>query len=111
MQDRIQDTTKETIVNKDDLIIQMLQDIKNAQAAQLAQLNNLYAEHTILKTEIGTMKNGYEPHQVTQMLHWLDKKMKEDEHVHLDIKKSFINWIVPGLLSLLMVGIYVFFNH
>lgn len=106
MQDKVLEN-KEIIVNKDDLIIQMLQDIKNAQASQLALINSLNAEHTILKGDVITMKNGYEPYEITQMLHWVDKKMKDDESVHVDIKKSLINWIVPALLTLMVAGAFI----
>ena len=91
----------------EDLILSMLKEIREDQKAIVTQLNDLNKLQNIMKTELEISRNGYTPHEVVELLHWVsDQKIKEEKRNEI-IRSAFINWLVPILATSALVGLFV----
>lgn len=82
-----------------DLILNTVKDIHNDQKVILERL-------TKIETDLLITKNGYKPHEVVELLHYVDE-LKTKENTRNDaIRKAVISWIVPILLTSVSIGIY-----
>jgi hypothetical protein len=61
-----------------------------------------------LKSDLEASRNGYTPHEVVEMLHWIDDQMTKQEKQNDNIKSAFVSWIVPILASATVAGLILF---
>ncbi len=93
--------------NDDDLLLQLVREIHDDQKEVVKSINQLTLAHAELKGELEASRNGYSPHEVVKMLHWIDNQMKNEEKQTDNIKSAFISWLVPILSSALFVGLFI----
>ena len=82
----------------DDLILQTLKEIRDDQKIIVQKVTRMEKDWEI-------SINGYEPHQVVELLHWVNEQKNKEEKRGEAIRKAIINWITPILLSGLILGI------
>lgn len=87
----------------EDLILGILKEIRNDQKIMMDKLNNV-------TNELGIIKNGYTPHEVVELLHFVDELKKKEESRNDTIRKAVINWATPILLSILFFGILNYYK-
>lgn len=104
------ETIKANMANNHDLVVTMLEQITHNQHELNVKVSQVTREHNTLMGEIATIKNGYQPYQITQMLHWVENKKRSEEESHYHVKKSFINWLVPLLSIAVVIGMIVVFS-
>lgn len=80
------------------IILVMLQEIRDDQKQMVKKLNDLAIEMEI-------SRNGYTPHQIVEMLHWVAEQKEKSEKQSENIRRAIISWIVPVLLSAVVIGI------
>lgn len=94
-------------MNNEELILGLVREIHDDQKGVVQSINELKIAQEQLKSEIAASRNGYEPHEVVTMLHWVDEQMKKEQKQNDNIKTALINWIVPILASALVVGLAI----
>lgn len=88
----------------DDLILQTLKEIRDDQKLIVEKV-------TRMDRDLEISRNGYEPHEVVELLHWVhDQKTKEAKRGEA-IRKAVINWVTPILLSGLVLGLIQYINR
>lgn len=83
---------------QEELILQMLKEIRDDQKTIMSRL-------TRIDTDLEISRNGYKPHEIVALLHYVDDLKKREENRNKTIVRSVINWVVPMLLSSLVIGI------
>lgn len=82
----------------EDIILQTLKEIRDDQKIIMEKVTRLERDWQI-------SINGYEPHQVVGLLHWVnEQKIKEQKRDDI-FRKAVINWFTPILLSGVVLGI------
>jgi hypothetical protein len=71
-------------------------------------INTLTLQQAQLKSDLEASRNGYTPHEVVEMLHWIDDQMTKQEKQNDNIKSAFVSWIVPILASATVAGLILF---
>jgi hypothetical protein len=94
-------------MNNEEMILKLVTEIHDDQKQIVKTMNQLGIDHVLLKAEIQASRNGYEPHEVVQMLHWIDSQMTNQNKQSDNIKKAITGWLVPGLLVALVVGLII----
>lgn len=82
----------------EDLILQILTEIRTDQKAIMEKLN-------AVTNDVSTIKNGYSPHEVVELLHFVDALKKKEENKSETIRKAVINWVTPIILSATLFGL------
>lgn len=95
-------------MNNEELLLQLVREIHDDQKAVVKSVTDLTIAHNSLKNDIEAGRNGYSPHEVVAMLHWVDDQMAKQEKQNDNIKSAFISWLVPILASSLVVGLALF---
>lgn len=85
------------------IILVMLHEIRDDQKQMVKKLNDLTIEMEI-------SRNGYTPHQVVELLHWVEDQKVKEERRNDHIKRAVIGWIVPTILSATIVGIFMLYQ-
>ena len=93
--------------NEDDLLLQLVREIHDDQKEVVKSVNQLTLANAELKSELEASRNGYSPHEVVKMLHWVDEQMKKQQEQNSNIKNAFISWLVPILSSAVVAGLIV----
>lgn len=94
-------------MNNDELLLQLVREIHDDQKAVVKSVTELTIAHSNLKHELEAGRNGYTPHEVVAMLHWVDDQMSKQEKQNDNIKSAFVNWLVPILCTALIIGAVV----
>lgn len=82
----------------EDIILQTLKEIREDQKLIVEKV-------TRMDRDLEISRNGYTPHQVVELLHFVND-LKEKERRKLEnIRKAIINWVTPILLAALVLGI------
>jgi zona occludens toxin (predicted ATPase) len=82
----------------EEIILQTLKEIRDDQKLIVEKV-------TRLDREMEITRNGYTPHQIVEMYHWIDnQKTKETKHNEA-IRKAVINWIIPIMMTGLLLGL------
>lgn len=89
-----------------DLILSILNEIRKDQKAMVEKLNDVTTNQNQLKTDLEISRNGYTPHEVVELLHWVKEQKENDKLRSEQIKKSLITWVVPILCSALILGLF-----
>lgn len=82
----------------EEILLTALREIRDDQKKIVQELSEI-------KTELAISRNGFTPHEVVELLHWVEKAKEKEERQADSIKKALINWGVPLLMSALVVGI------
>jgi hypothetical protein len=94
-------------MNNEELILGLVREIHDDQKDVVKAINELTIAHTELRSELEASRNGYTPHEVVRMLHWIDEQMKKQQEQTSNIKGAFISWLVPILSSAVVAGLVV----
>jgi hypothetical protein len=94
-------------MNNDELLLQLVREIHDDQKEVVKSINTLTLQQAQLKSDLEASRNGYTPHEVVAMLHWVDDQMVKQEKQTDNIKSAFVNWLVPILSSAVIAGLVV----
>lgn len=87
----------------EEFLLDLLAEIRRDQKAIMEKLNNI----TI---ELEVTRNGYSPHQVVELLHWVEEQKNRGAMQAEQIRKSVIIWVVPIVLTAVMTGIFMLYK-
>lgn len=78
---------------------------------QLATISS--EDQKIMADKIATIErdleisvNGYKPHQVVALLHYVDQLRDKNTKRHDYIRNAVVNWTIPIILSALLIGLF-----
>jgi hypothetical protein len=94
-------------MTNEDLLLQLVREIHDDQKEVVKSINTLTLQQAQLKSDLEASRNGYTPHQVVAMLHWVDDQMTKQEKQNDNIKTAFVNWLVPILCTAFIIGAVV----
>jgi hypothetical protein len=94
-------------MNNEELLLQLVREIHDDQKEVVKSITTLTLQQAALKAELEAGRNGYTPHQVVEMLHWIDSQMTKQEKQNDNIKSAFVNWLVPIVCSIFIAGVVV----
>lgn len=92
-------------MTNEELLLQLVREIHDDQKEVVKSVTNLTLQQAQLKADIEAGRNGYTPHEVVELLHWVSKQMEDAAKQTDNIKAAIIRWIVPILCSALFVGL------
>jgi hypothetical protein len=92
-------------MNNEELLLQLVREIHDDQKEVVKSVHGLTLQQAQLKADLEAGRNGYTPHEVVELLHWVSKQMEDAEKQTDNIKAAIIRWIVPILCSALFVGL------
>jgi hypothetical protein len=82
----------------EEIILQTLQEIRADQKIIIDKVTRMDRDWEI-------SRNGYTPHEVVELLHFVnDLKVREEKKAE-NIRKAIINWVTPILLSGVILGL------
>jgi hypothetical protein len=91
-------------MSNEELLLQLVREIHDDQKEVVKSINTLTLQQAQLKSDLEASRNGYTPHEVVEMLHWIDGQMTKQEKQNDNIKTAFVNWLVPILCTALIIG-------
>lgn len=91
-------------MTNEDLLLQLVREIHDDQKEVVKSINLLTLEQAHIKSELAASRNGYTPHQVVEMLHWIENQMTKQEKQNDNIKSAFVSWLVPLVCTALVIG-------
>ncbi len=94
-------------MNNEELILSLVREIHDDQKDVVESIHQLTLAQAELKAELQASRNGYAPHQVVSMLHWVEQQMRKETKQADNIRSSITNWAVPILGSSLVVGLII----
>ena len=94
-------------MTNEELLLQLVREIHDDQKEVVKSINTLTLQQAQLKSDLEASRNGYTPHQVVELLHWVDGQMTKQEKQTDNIKTAFVNWLVPILCTAFIVGAVV----
>jgi len=83
----------------EDIILQTLKEIRDDQKMIMERI-------IAINTELSVSRNGYQPHEIVELLHWAHAEREKQLTKNKFIKQAIINWITPLLLTAMLVGIF-----
>lgn len=92
----------------EDVIISTLQEIKSDQKAISNQISNLSSSYNELKSELAASRNGYQPHEIVELLHWVEREREKAEKQSDNVKRALTTWIVPVIGTMFLTGLILF---
>ena len=95
---------------QDQVIIEMLHEIRNDQRSIMTEVNKLAMTQVELKADLAIARNGYTPHQIVELLHWTESQKLRAERQSDNVRKAIIAWVVPILCSALFAGLIILFR-
>ena len=95
-------------MTNEELLLQLVREIHDDQKEVVKSINTLTLQQAQLKSDLEASRNGYTPHEVVQMLHWVDEQMTKQEKQNDNIKSAFVSWIVPILATATVAGLILF---
>ena len=90
-------------MTNEELLLQLVREIHDDQKEVVKSVNTLTLQQAQLKSDLEASRNGYTPHEVVAMLHWVDDQMTKQEKHTDNIKTAFVNWLVPILCTIFIV--------
>jgi hypothetical protein len=60
---------------------------------------------TRMDRDMEITRNGFTPHEIVEMLHFVAKLKEKDEKYNETIRKAIVSWIVPILLGSIILGL------
>lgn len=92
-------------MTNEELLLKLVTEIHDDQKEVVKSINTLTLQQSLLKSDLEASRNGYTPHEVVEMLHWVQKQMNNQLKQNDNIKSAFTNWIVPILATALVAGL------
>ena len=96
----------EIAMSNEDLILQTLKEIREDQKFISNQLMELTHDQKEIEADLKAMRNGYDPHEIVELFHWVAEHKKKEQSRITEIQKAIITWVIPLLLSALIVGFF-----
>lgn len=93
------------MMGNEDLILQTLREIREDQKSIGEQLKMITRAQNHLESDLRTIKNGYEPHEIVEFLHWIEGQKEREENRFKDIQRTIIAWVIPILLAAAVAGL------
>jgi hypothetical protein len=87
----------------EEFILDLLAEIRRDQKSIMEKLN-------AITVELEVTRNGYSPHQVVELLHWVEEQKKRGAMQAEQIRKSVIIWVVPIIMTALISGIFMLYK-
>ena len=94
-------------MTNDELLLQLVREIHDDQKEVVKSITDLTIAHSTLKAELEAGRNGYSPHEVVELLHWVEKQKNNEQTQSDNIKSAFTNWLVPIIASALVIGLAI----
>ncbi len=91
--------------DNNEIILSVLNEIRQDQKQMVEKLNALTNSQTQLRTELEISRNGYTPHEVVELLHYVKDLKEKAEKQSENIRKSIITWVVPILCAAVIIGL------
>lgn len=85
----------------EDILLSTLREIREDQKKIVSELADI-------RTELAISRNGFSPHEVVELLHWVEEAKNKEQKRAETIQKSIISWVVPAVLSVLVAGIAIY---
>jgi hypothetical protein len=82
----------------EELILSRLKEIRDDQKFIVEKISRMDREMEI-------SRNGFTPHQIVEMLHFVSKLKEKEEKYNETIRKAIISWITPILLGSIILGL------
>jgi hypothetical protein len=82
----------------EELILSRLKEIRDDQKFIVEKVSRMDREMEI-------SRNGFTPHQIVEMLHFVSKLKEKEEKYNETIRKAIVSWIVPILLGSIILGL------
>jgi hypothetical protein len=82
----------------EELILSRLKEIRDDQKFIVEKISRMDREMEI-------SRNGFTPHQIVEMLHFVSKLKEKEEKYNETIRKAIVSWIVPILLGSIILGL------
>jgi hypothetical protein len=82
----------------EELILSRLKEIRDDQKFIVEKISRMDREMEI-------SRNGFTPHQIVEMLHFVAKLKEKEEKYNETIRKAIVSWIVPILLGSIILGL------
>lgn len=95
-------------MTNEELLLQLVREIHDDQREVVKSINALTLQQAQFKSDLEASRNGYTPHEVVEMLHWIDDQIKKQEKQNDNIKSALVSWIVPILASATVAGLILF---
>ena len=95
-------------MTNEELLLQLVREIHDDQKEVVKSINTLTLQQAQLKSDLEASRNGYTPHEVVEMLHWIDGQMTKQEKQNDNIKSAFVSWIVPIIATATVAGLILF---
>jgi hypothetical protein len=92
-------------MNNEELLLQLVREIHDDQKEVVKSVHGLTLQQAQLKSDLEAGRNGYTPHEVVELLHWVNKQMDNAEKQTENIKAAIVRWVVPILCSALFFGL------
>ena len=94
-------------MTNEEIILGLVREIHDDQKDVVQSIHELTLAHAELKAELQASRNGYAPHEVVSMLHWVQQQMDKEQKQADNIRKSITSWLIPILGSAFVVGLLV----
>jgi hypothetical protein len=95
-------------MSNEELLLQLVREIHDDQKEVVKSINTLTLQQAQLKSDLEASRNGYTPHEVVEMLHWIDDQMTKQEKQNNNIRTAFVNWLVPIIATATVAGLILF---
>jgi hypothetical protein len=96
------------MMSNEELLLQLVREIHDDQKEVVKSINTLTLQQAQLKSDLEAGRNGYTPHEVVEMLHWIDDQITKQEKQNDNIKSALVSWVVPILASATVAGLILF---
>ena len=94
-------------MTNEELLLKLVTEIHDDQKEVVKSINTLTLQQAQLKSDLEAGRNGYTPHEVVELLHWVEKQKSNEQKQNDNIKTAFTNWLIPILASALVVGLAI----
>lgn len=95
-------------MTNEELLLQLVREIHDDQKEVVKSINTLTLQQAQLKSDLEASRNGYTPHEVVELLHWVENQKNNAVKQADNIRSAITSWLVPILGSSLIVGLVVF---
>lgn len=95
-------------MQNEELLLSLVKEIHDDQKEVVKSINTLTLQQAQLKNDLEAGRNGYTPHEVVELLHWVEEQKNNAVKQADNIRSAITSWLVPVLGSSLIVGLVVF---
>ena len=95
-------------MTNEELLLQLVREIHDDQKEVVKSINTLTLQQAQLKSDLEAGRNGYTPHEVVELLHWVENQKNAAVKQADNIRSAVTSWLVPIIGSSLIVGLVVF---